>query len=121
MWGETGSAWGWGMGFGMIGMVLFWVLIIFGIVALMIRPNLSATPAFTKLVRANNCKLCDRLGLSDSRIKLAVSIVRRASGGSWHRLAIENRALHAQRGLCSRRHRPAGVRGEKARPWLIAR
>lgn len=32
MWGDTG--WGWGMGFGMIGMVLFWVLVIFGVLAL---------------------------------------------------------------------------------------
>ena len=42
MWGETGFAWGWGMGFGMIGMVLFWVLIIFGIVALVRRVSGSS-------------------------------------------------------------------------------
>ncbi|HSC93681.1 MAG TPA: SHOCT domain-containing protein [Burkholderiales bacterium] len=32
MWGDYG--WGWSMGFGMISMVLFWVLIILGIVIL---------------------------------------------------------------------------------------
>lgn len=42
MWGETGFAWGWGMGFGMIGMVLFWVLIIFGIVVLVRRVSRSS-------------------------------------------------------------------------------
>ena len=42
MWGETGFAWGWGMGFGMIGMVLFWVLIIFGIVVLVRRVSGSS-------------------------------------------------------------------------------
>lgn len=35
MWGGyDGFSWGWGMGFGMISMVLFWVLIILGIVIL---------------------------------------------------------------------------------------
>jgi putative membrane protein len=35
MWGGyDGYVWGWGMGFGMISMVLFWVLIILGIVIL---------------------------------------------------------------------------------------
>jgi len=32
MWGDYG--WGWSMGFGMIGVVLFWVLVIAGIVIL---------------------------------------------------------------------------------------
>lgn len=32
MWGE--HVWGWGMGIGMISMVLFWVLVILGIVVL---------------------------------------------------------------------------------------
>ena len=32
MWG--GYDYGWGMGFGMIGMILFWVLVILGIAAL---------------------------------------------------------------------------------------
>ena len=52
MWGETGFAWGWGMGFGMIGMVLFWVLIIFGIVALVRRvsggSSASSDPSASK-------------------------------------------------------------------------
>ena len=51
MWGETGFAWGWGMGFGMIGMVLFWVLIIFGIVVLVRRvsgSSASSDPSASK-------------------------------------------------------------------------
>ena len=32
MWGDAG--WGWGMGFGMISMVLSWILVILGIVVL---------------------------------------------------------------------------------------
>ena len=34
MMGDWGSGWGWGMGFGWIFMLLFWALIILGIVAL---------------------------------------------------------------------------------------
>jgi putative membrane protein len=34
MWGDSGYGWGWAMGFHMISMVLFWVLIILGIVVL---------------------------------------------------------------------------------------
>lgn len=34
MWGDMGYGWGWGMGFHMISMVLFWVLVILGIVVL---------------------------------------------------------------------------------------
>ena len=34
MWDDMGHVWGWGMGFGMISMVLFWVLVILGIVVL---------------------------------------------------------------------------------------
>lgn len=34
MWGDWGPDSGWGMGFGMIGMALFWILVIAGIVAL---------------------------------------------------------------------------------------
>lgn len=33
MWGD--QVWGWGMGIGMISMVLFWVLVILGIIALL--------------------------------------------------------------------------------------
>lgn len=49
MWGETGFAWGWGMGFGMIGMVLFWGLIIFGIVALLRRLSGGSSTSKTAL------------------------------------------------------------------------
>jgi len=34
MMGDWGGGWGWGMGFGWIFMILFWALIILGIVAL---------------------------------------------------------------------------------------
>jgi putative membrane protein len=34
MWGDMGYGWGWSMGIHMISMVLFWVLIILGIVVL---------------------------------------------------------------------------------------
>jgi len=34
MMGDWGGGWGWGMGFGWIFMILFWALVIFGIVAL---------------------------------------------------------------------------------------
>jgi putative membrane protein len=34
MMGDWGGGWGWGMGFGGIFMILFWALVVFGIVAL---------------------------------------------------------------------------------------
>jgi putative membrane protein len=47
MWGDMGHFWGWGMGLGMIGMVLFWTLVILGIIVLFRRmggPSASAPP-----------------------------------------------------------------------------
>ena len=37
MGGDAGYGWGWGKGFGIIGMALFWVLVILGIVVLVRR------------------------------------------------------------------------------------
>ena len=34
MMGDWGGGWGWGMGFGWIFMILFWALLILGVVAL---------------------------------------------------------------------------------------
>ncbi len=34
MWNHMGYGWSWGMGFGMLGMALFWIIVIVGIVAL---------------------------------------------------------------------------------------
>lgn len=46
MWSDWGHAWGWGMGFGMIGMVLFWILVIAGIVVLVrwVSSSRSSSP-----------------------------------------------------------------------------
>jgi putative membrane protein len=47
MWGDHG--WGWGMGFGIIGMILFWALVILGIVILVkwiAGKNPSSEPGF---------------------------------------------------------------------------
>jgi putative membrane protein len=35
MWGEMGYGWGWAMGLHMLTMVLFWVLVILGIIVLL--------------------------------------------------------------------------------------
>jgi len=37
MWGDMGHVWGWGMALGMISMVLFWTLVILGIIVLVKR------------------------------------------------------------------------------------
>jgi putative membrane protein len=50
MWGE--HMWGWGMGVGMISMVLFWVLVILGIVVLVRwigNTSASSPPSTTAL------------------------------------------------------------------------
>jgi putative membrane protein len=52
MWGEM-MGYGWGMGFGMISMVLFWILVILGIVVLVkwigASPSSPAPPSRTAL------------------------------------------------------------------------
>lgn len=45
MWGDMGHVWGWGMGLGMISMVLFWTLVILGIVVLVKRVGGSPASA----------------------------------------------------------------------------
>lgn len=45
MWGDMGHVWGWGMGFGMISMVLFWTLVILGIIVLVKRIGGASTSA----------------------------------------------------------------------------